>query len=271
MSDGEAEFFNDNRPHKLVLGESFKRNSNSAFHMMRYDFKPASVDKNQAGQLEVGDTNEVTVSLPHMVGSKTPCTVYKGSKKPAQKDCVLIFDHNTGEFTLERISSQIQVKKTRVAGNNSNNFSSHPVLAPGPPKLPKTLLSSKNQQKSSSSNKSFTSRKMEASKRKNNESGNTSAQDINPPQLPKSVESSPPQNLLSHAPEKQQEPVGSMYSISTDDSHSSSSSDSDSSDDGDSSGEDNAPSPPPVASKPPVTQSQLHEDLELSESGSDSD
>lgn len=261
MSDGESEFFNDNKPHKLVLGESFKRNSNSAFHMMRYDFKPASVDENQAGQLEVGDTNEVIVSLPHLVGSKTPCTVYKGSKKPAQKDCVLIYDRNTGEFTLERISSQIQVKKTRPDGNS--NFSSHPVLSPAPPKLPKTLLS-KNQQKPPSGSKSFANRKLESSKRKN-DNGNPSIHETS--QINKSVELPTP---IAEAPSASN--ITQKSEFSTDDSHSSSSSGSDSSDDGDSSeDENNSPPPPVVVSKPPVAQSQLHEDLELSESGSDSD
>lgn len=102
------------------------------------DFKPASVDKGKEGCIEVGDGNEVTVTLPHVAGSKTSCTVYKGSKKPVQKECVLIYDHNTGELTLERITSQLQVKKTRMSGNiPATAF----AVLPPPPKVPK--LSSK--------------------------------------------------------------------------------------------------------------------------------
>ena len=82
------------------------------------DFKPASVDLTQQGEINVGETNDsgetnVSITLPHQQGSKNSSTVYKGSKKPAQKECLLIYDEETGSFTLERITSQIQVKKTR--------------------------------------------------------------------------------------------------------------------------------------------------------------
>lgn len=40
-------------------------------------------------------------------------TVFKGNKRPYQKDCVLIINHDTGEYVLEKLSSSIQVKKTR--------------------------------------------------------------------------------------------------------------------------------------------------------------
>lgn len=134
----DAEFMNDNKAHKLILGGTFKHHANTAFHTVRCelipwyycclriillsydcvplkidDFKPASVDQNQEGELEVGEANEITVTLPNVQQSKTACTVYKGSKKPIQKECVLIYDKVTGEFTLEKIASQIQVKKTR--------------------------------------------------------------------------------------------------------------------------------------------------------------
>lgn len=82
------------------------------------DFKPASVDLTQQGEIVVGETNEVgetnvSIALPHQQGMKNSSVVYKGSKKPAQKECVLIYDTETKSFTLERVSSQIQVKKTR--------------------------------------------------------------------------------------------------------------------------------------------------------------
>lgn len=43
-------------------------------------------------------------------------TVYKGSKKPIRgdKECVLIFNHDLNKFTLEKFSSNIGVKKTRL-------------------------------------------------------------------------------------------------------------------------------------------------------------
>lgn len=44
-------------------------------------------------------------------------TVFKGNKRPYQKDCVLIINHDTGEYVLEKLSSSIQVKKTRYVNN----------------------------------------------------------------------------------------------------------------------------------------------------------
>ncbi|KAA8591948.1 hypothetical protein FQN60_017322, partial [Etheostoma spectabile] len=45
-------------------------------------------------------------------------TVFKGNKRPYQKDCVLIINHDTGDFVLEKLSSSIQVKKTRAEGSS---------------------------------------------------------------------------------------------------------------------------------------------------------
>lgn len=69
-------------------------------------------------------------------GSGVPNTIFKGNQREyARKECVLIFNRETNEITLERLNSNIQVKKTRtdtsnkpppaVSGNNSaNNISS---------------------------------------------------------------------------------------------------------------------------------------------------
>lgn len=43
--------------------------------------------------------------------------MFKGSQKPYQKECVLIIDRTTGEITLEKLSCNIQVKKTRSEYN----------------------------------------------------------------------------------------------------------------------------------------------------------
>lgn len=113
------------------------------------DFKPASIDTTCEGELQVGKGDEVTITLPHIPvlphlcrcihtqlkkkkmclqclallcfkqlltvsqGSTPPMTVFKGNKRPYQKDCVLIINHDTGEYILEKLSSSIQVKKTR--------------------------------------------------------------------------------------------------------------------------------------------------------------
>lgn len=61
-------------------------------------------------------------------GSGTSHTVYKGNKRPCPKECVLIIDHDTGAYTLERLSTHIQLKKTRLvtgtAQGTQHTFSS---------------------------------------------------------------------------------------------------------------------------------------------------
>jgi len=115
--------------HQLKIGKSFeKKGGNSVYHSIRYDFKPVSVDEERKGTLEVQENKSVSVTLPHIDGHGA--TNYKGNAKPANtKDCILIIDHETGELTLERISNQIMLKKTRpektdkpaVKGYNMNN------------------------------------------------------------------------------------------------------------------------------------------------------
>jgi ELL-associated factor len=93
------------------------------------DFKPASVDTNKIATVDVGNNHQVTVTVPHLGkwrverrhmskvcisdGAGVPQTVFKGSQRPYQKECVLIIDRVTGEITLEKLACNIQVKKTR--------------------------------------------------------------------------------------------------------------------------------------------------------------
>ncbi|KAL4657422.1 ELL-associated factor 1 [Arapaima gigas] len=116
--NGSGSALLDKEEHILKLGESFDRRPRSSFHTIRYDFKPASIDTSCEGELQVGKGDEVTITLPHIPGSTPPMTVFKGNKRPYQKDCVLIINHDTGEFTLEKLSSSIQVKKTRAEGSS---------------------------------------------------------------------------------------------------------------------------------------------------------
>lgn len=62
------------------------------------------------------NTNEgiiVLCSRPNLQGSTAPVTVFKGSKRPYMRECILIVNHDTGEYRLEKLSSNISVKKTR--------------------------------------------------------------------------------------------------------------------------------------------------------------
>ncbi|KAM6224553.1 ELL-associated factor 2 [Rhynchocyon petersi] len=106
------------RERVLKLGESFEKQPRCAFHTVRYDFKPASIDTSCEGDLEVGKGEQVTITLPNIEGSTPPVTVFRGSKKPYLKECILIINHDTGECRLEKLSSNITVKKTRVEGSS---------------------------------------------------------------------------------------------------------------------------------------------------------
>lgn len=110
---------------ELKLGTSFANgNKGSSFHTLRYDFKPASMDANEVAKLDVGASNQVTVTVPH--GSRE--TVFKGSHKLYQKECVLIIDNTTGEITLEKLTNNIQLKKTRTESTNKSENAINPVI-----------------------------------------------------------------------------------------------------------------------------------------------
>lgn len=111
--------------HGLELGKEYELNIGSSFftskpkeayHLMRYDFKPASIDTTRPAVFEVGENNQCTVTLPNVQdsGSGSSESTYKGGKKPCVKECVLIIDKVTGQITLERITSSIPLKKCRA-------------------------------------------------------------------------------------------------------------------------------------------------------------
>jgi len=117
MADKFAKKFGT-EAHPLKIGKSFDKKNDTAYHSIRYDFKPGSIDEERKGSLEVEENNSVSVRLPHTDGQGA--TNYKGSAKPANtKDCVLIIDWETGELRLERVSNQILLKKTRAERNPS--------------------------------------------------------------------------------------------------------------------------------------------------------
>lgn len=106
----------DSEVRELKLGSTFTSPSpRTVFHTIKYDFKPASVDVNKPASLEVGTNKQVTVTVPHLDGSGVPNTVFKGNQRDyTKKECVLIIDRVTGEITLEKLNSNVQVKKTRT-------------------------------------------------------------------------------------------------------------------------------------------------------------
>ncbi|XP_073401398.1 ELL-associated factor 2 [Dendrobates tinctorius] len=108
----------DTKERVLKLGESFEKQPRCGFHTIRYDFKPASIDTSCEGDLVVGKGEQVTITLPNLEGSTTPITVFKGSKRPYLRECILIVNHDTGECRLEKLNSNISVKKIRAEGSS---------------------------------------------------------------------------------------------------------------------------------------------------------
>ncbi|KAK0191485.1 RNA polymerase II transcription elongation factor-domain-containing protein [Armillaria mellea] len=82
------------------------------FYSLRYNFKPSSVDTTKSGTLEVrknqGESATVTVEHP----STQPGELHRfNGNENAAKDyaCVLIFDEQTGRFSLEKLDSVLTV------------------------------------------------------------------------------------------------------------------------------------------------------------------
>ncbi|XP_003962258.3 ELL-associated factor 2 [Takifugu rubripes] len=253
----------DTQEHILKLGETFEKHPKSAYHTVRYDFKPASIDTACEGELEVGKGEQVTITLPNLEGSSAPVTVFKGSKRPYMKECILIVNHDTGEYRLEKLNSNIAVKKTRAEGSSKI----HSRLEQQTSRLGQQMKS--NGSSSSSSNKSFPSSKTSPPKGK--ASPNSPMDDIE-------------RELMAEARVMDQLSSGDSSS----DSNSSSSSSSDDSSSSDSEDERTVQTPAPAKHSMPVlsTSSEsnschqeragglintLKNDLQLSESGSESD
>ncbi|OQR77251.1 ell-associated factor Eaf-like [Tropilaelaps mercedesae] len=79
-------------------------------------------------RVDVEQRHQVSVTVPHHDSSAS--TVFRGSQRPYQKECVLIIDHRTGEVTLERLSCNVQLKKTRAEGSSKVSLGTQPG---GPP------------------------------------------------------------------------------------------------------------------------------------------
>uniref|UniRef100_A0A672YLT1 Transcription elongation factor Eaf N-terminal domain-containing protein n=1 Tax=Sphaeramia orbicularis TaxID=375764 RepID=A0A672YLT1_9TELE len=152
----------DNQEHVLKLGETFEKHPKSAYHTVRYDFKPASIDTTCEGELEVGKGEQVTITLPNLEGSSAPVTVFKGSKRPYMKECILIVNHDTGEYRLEKLNSNIAVKKTRSEGSSKI----HSRLEQQTSRLSQQMRSNNSSSTGSSSNKTSASSKSSPPKEK---------------------------------------------------------------------------------------------------------
>lgn len=70
--------------------------------------------------MDFGSNGKVTVTMPNLEGSGTGReSVYQGMRKPHQKECVLIFNPDTGELVLEKLNTSMIVKKARLRQDDS--------------------------------------------------------------------------------------------------------------------------------------------------------
>lgn len=119
------------RWYDLTLGSSFK-NPSSKFCTLRYEFKPASIDKNQPGSLHKNKDNRVTVEFNNNQPGK-PKVAFEGSSEDyKENDAVLFFDGET--FRLERLHRAVnRLRHVRLRGESAAATSLGPAVDSGSP------------------------------------------------------------------------------------------------------------------------------------------
>ncbi|CAM0881216.1 unnamed protein product [Alopecurus aequalis] len=108
-----------NRWYELRLGSSCRHPSPTAkYCTLRYEFKPASIDKTQAGSLQKSKDNRVTVEFHNNQPGK-PKVAFEGNQEEYKdNDGVLFFDGET--FRLERLHRAVKrLRHVRVPGESA--------------------------------------------------------------------------------------------------------------------------------------------------------
>ncbi|KAF9779568.1 hypothetical protein BJ322DRAFT_364622 [Thelephora terrestris] len=113
--------------------------SNRGFYSFRYNFKPESIDLYKPGTIEIkkdGDRKTATIERASTVPGEGQ--LFTGTEAAANDvDCVLMYDEDTGTFTLEKLDSLINVAwggKSTMPSNRPSE--SPPVVAPSAPDPP---------------------------------------------------------------------------------------------------------------------------------------
>ncbi|KAJ1260281.1 hypothetical protein BS78_10G220200 [Paspalum vaginatum] len=108
-----------NRWYDLRLGSSCRDLSPTAkFCTLRYEFKPASIDKTQAGSLQSTKDNRVTVEFNNNQPGKPKVTFEGSQEEYKDNDGVLFFDGET--FRLERLHRAVKrLRHVRVPGESA--------------------------------------------------------------------------------------------------------------------------------------------------------
>ncbi|GJR76396.1 ELL-associated factor 1 [Tanacetum coccineum] len=134
----------------LTLGSSFQDNPSSKFCTLRYEFKPASIDKNQPGKLHKTSDNKVAVEFQNNQPGKPKVSFEGSSEDYKDNDAVLFFDGES--FRLERLHRSVKrLRHVRQPGESAGMAAAAGVSglqpeASSPPlgKAPKVQSSNKN-------------------------------------------------------------------------------------------------------------------------------
>ncbi|CAE5963749.1 unnamed protein product [Arabidopsis arenosa] len=102
----------------LVLGSSAKDDSSHKFCTLRYEFKPASIDKNRSGTLHKKKDNRVSAEFQNNQPGKPKVTFEGSSEDYKENDAVLFFDGE--KFRLERLHRAVkQLRHLRTPGESA--------------------------------------------------------------------------------------------------------------------------------------------------------
>ncbi|GLT35030.1 hypothetical protein SLA2020_095150 [Shorea laevis] len=118
------------RWYDLTLGSSFSDDSSNKYCTLRYEFKPASIDKTKPGSLHKNKDNRVTVEFHNNQLGKPKVTFEGSSEDYKDNDAVLFFDGKT--FRLERLHRAVkQLRHRRQPGESAAAMAAaEPRLSP---------------------------------------------------------------------------------------------------------------------------------------------
>ncbi|KAL7131751.1 hypothetical protein ABFS83_12G025300 [Erythranthe nasuta] len=104
--------------YNLTLGSSFKDHNPSKFCTLRYEFKPASIDKNQRGTFHKSKDNKVAVEFQNIQPGKPKVSFEGSSEDYKENDAVLFFDGVS--FRLERLHRAVKrLRHKRTLGEST--------------------------------------------------------------------------------------------------------------------------------------------------------
>ncbi|KAK4741537.1 hypothetical protein SAY87_025125 [Trapa incisa] len=126
------------RWYNLTLGPSFSHQSSNKYCTLRYEFKPASIDKSKPGKLQKTKENRVSVEFQNNQPGK-PKVAFKGSSEDYKdSDAVLFFDGEN--FRLERLHRSVKqlrhVRQLDEPSTASVAAAPQPGLPPEPQSSP---------------------------------------------------------------------------------------------------------------------------------------